>query len=163
ARKRIVIQNPYVVLTRQMLDVLERASRRGVEITIITNSPMSTDSAVTQAFFLEDWPLILARVPTARIFVATGDRKFHGKSSVFDDDKVAVTTYNLDLLLGFVNGEIGAVAKSKELARDLLQAFDDDLKSKSNGFLEYTIEKSEGGKPLFKDGKPVVKFGPENH
>lgn len=163
AKNRIVIQNPYVVLTRDMLDALKRASDRGVKIEIITNSPLSTDSDVTQAFFLQDWPLILKECPNARIFVATGDRKFHGKSAVIDDDQAVVSTYNLDLLSGFVNGEVGAVVKSKELATDLLGAFADDKKNVANGFLEYTIEKDAQGDAVLKDGKPVVKFGPENH
>jgi putative cardiolipin synthase len=163
AKNRIVIQNPYVVLTRDMLDALKRADARGVKIEIITNSPLSTDSDVTQAFFLEDWPQILAECPNARIFVATGNRKFHGKSAVIDDDQAVVSTYNLDLLSGFVNGEVGAVVKSKELAADLLGAFADDMKTPANGFLEYTIERDAAGKPVLKDGKPVVKFGPEHH
>ena len=82
ATRRIVIENPYVVLTEDMMVGLERAAARGVQIDIITNSPLSTDSDVTQAFFLEDWPYILARCSTARIFVATGERKFHAKSAV---------------------------------------------------------------------------------
>ncbi|MEW5739698.1 MAG: phosphatidylserine/phosphatidylglycerophosphate/cardiolipin synthase family protein [Myxococcota bacterium] len=163
AKNRIVIQNPYVVLTRDMLDAMKRADARGVKIEIITNSPLSTDSDVTQAFFLEDWPQILAECPNAKIYVATGDRKFHGKSAVIDDDQAVVSTYNLDLLSGFVNGEVGAVVKSKELAADLLGAFDDDKKTQSNGFIEYTIEKDANGKAVLKDGKPVVKFGPEHH
>ena len=163
AKDRIVIQNPYVVLTRDMLDALKRASDRGVKIEIITNSPLSTDSDVTQAFFLKDWPLILKECPNARIFVATGDRKFHGKSAVIDDEQAVVSTYNLDLLSGFVNGEVGAVVKSKELAADLMGAFVDDKKNAANGFIEYTIEKDAQGNAVLKDGKPVVKFGPEHH
>jgi hypothetical protein len=62
-----------------------------------------------------------------------------------------------------VNGEVGAVVKSKELAADLLGAFADDMKTPANGFLEYTIERDAAGKAVLKDGKPVVKFGPEHH
>lgn len=163
ATKRLVIENPYVVLTKDMMNALERASARGVEIDIITNSPLSTDSDVTQAFFLEDWQMILARCPTAQIFVATGDRKFHTKSAVIDDDQTVVSTYNLDLLSGFVNGEVGAVVKSKELASDLLGAFEADTKDPANGFLEYKIKRDEQGNPVLKDGKPVAEFGPEDH
>lgn len=47
AKKRLLLQNPYVVLTEPMLKVLEEASARGVEITLVTNSPSSTDSALT--------------------------------------------------------------------------------------------------------------------
>lgn len=163
ASKRIIIQNPYVVLTESMLASLEKASQRGVEITILTNSPLSTDSAVTQAFFLEDWQTILARCPTARIFVATGERKLHGKSAVIDDDQALVTTYNLDLLSGYVNSEVGAVVKSRELAEDLLGELEKDRAAVSNGFLEYRIEKDANGEAVLKDGKPIPVFGPENH
>lgn len=163
ASKRIVIENPYVVLTQDMMNALERAAKRGVQIDIITNSPLSTDSDVTQAFFLEDWQMILSRCPDARIFVATGDRKFHTKSAVIDDEQAVVSTYNLDLLSGFVNGEVGAVVKSKELAADLTQAFEHDRADPANGFIQYTIQKDADGKPVLKDGKPVPEFGPENH
>lgn len=163
ATRRIVIENPYVVLTQDMLNGLERAAKRGVQIDIITNSPLSTDSDVTQAFFLEDWQLILARCDNARIFVATGDRKFHTKSAVIDDDQTVVSTYNLDLLSGFVNGEVGAVVKSKELASDLLGAFEHDKADPANGFIEYKIKKDANGKAVLENGKPVPEFGPEDH
>ncbi|MFL5319404.1 MAG: phospholipase D-like domain-containing protein [Myxococcaceae bacterium] len=163
AKTRIDIENPYVVLTEDMMKSLEAASARGVEINIITNSPLSTDSDVTQAFFLEDWQTILARCPTAHIFVATGHQKFHTKSAVVDGEDALVSTYNLDLLSGYVNGEVGAVVKSKELAQDLSAAFTADRAKQSNGFLEYTIQKDENGKAVLKDGKPIPVFGPENH
>lgn len=163
AKKRIVIQNPYVVLTQDMMSALERASARGVKIDLLTNSPLSTDSDVTQAFFLEDWQMILARCPTAQIYVATGERKFHGKSAVIDDDETVVSTYNLDLLSGFVNSEVGAVVKSKEIADDLLAAFDEDKANPANGFIEYRIKKDANGKAVLENGKPVREFGPEDH
>lgn len=163
AKNRIVVQNPYVVLTKDMMNALQRASERGVKIDIITNSPLSTDSDVTQAFFLEDWQMILQRCPTADIYVATGDRKFHTKSAVIDDDEAVISTYNLDLLSGFINSEVGAVVKSKELASDLLKAFDADKADPANGFIQYTIARDADGKAVLKDGKPVATFGPENH
>ena len=58
-----------------------------MKITIVTNSLESTDSAVTQGFFLNDWKELEARVPSARIFVATGQRKFHAKAFVLDGIK----------------------------------------------------------------------------
>ena len=164
AKSRIVIENPYVVLTQDMLDALQRASARGVKIDSITNGPVSTGSDVTQAFFLEDWKTIEQRCPTARIFVATGDRKFHTKSAIIDDDQTVVSTYNLDLLSGYVNGEVGAVVKSKELAADLTQAFEHDKADPANGFIQYTLRRDEKGNPVLDaEGKPVAAFGPEDH
>lgn len=163
AKSRIVIQNPYVVLTEAMVESLERAAKRGVQIDIVTNSPLSTDSDVTQAFFLEDWAYILARIPDSRIFVATGDRKFHGKSAVVDGTDAFVSSYNLDLLSGYVNSEVGALVKSKEVAAELLQSYESDVGNPRYGFLEYKIQKDESGRPIVKDGKPVPLFGPEDH
>jgi len=159
----LLIENPYVVLTEEMIVELEKAAKRGVEITIVTNSPMSTDSAVTQAFFLEDWPYILARVPTARIFVATGERKIHAKSAVADDQVSLVSTYNLDLLSGYVNSEVGAVVLSPSFAKEAAGAIRDDLVSPANGMVEYKIKRDAAGRAVLEDGKPVVEFGPENH
>lgn len=163
ARERIVIQNPYVVLTEDMLQALERASQRGVEIIIGTNSPLSTDSAVTQAFFLEDWPHILARVPTARIFVLTGERKLHAKVGTIDDEISIVSTYNMDLLSGYVNSEIGAVMKSRSYTAAMKAAFVADAEDPKNGVVEYTIRRDASGKAVLQDGKPIVEFGPEHH
>lgn len=163
AKSRVVIENPYVVLTEEMMVELEAASKRGVKIDIITNSPLSTDSKQTQAFFLEDWPMILARAPTVRIWVATGEHKFHSKSAVVDGTDAFISTYNLDLLSGYVNSELGAVVKSSLLAGDLTRELDKDLADPSNGFLEYTIQRDANGRAVLKDGQPVVVFGPEDH
>lgn len=163
ARDRIVIENPYVVLTEDMIQALERASQRGVEIIIGTNSPLSTDSAVTQAFFLEDWAYILARVPTARIFVATGERKLHAKTATIDDEISIVSTYNLDLLSGYVNSEIGAVMHSRDFNSRMQRVYEADSLDPRNGILEYRIAKDDSGCAILKDGKPVPVFGPEDH
>ena len=163
AKSRIVIENPYVVLTEEMMVELEAASKRGVKIDIITNSPLSTDSKQTQAFFLEDWPMILARAPTVRIWVATGEHKFHSKSAVVDGTDSFISTYNLDLLSGYVNSELGAVVKSSQLAGDLTRELDKDLADPANGFLEYQIQRDANGRAVLKDGQPVVVFGPEHH
>lgn len=162
AQKEIVIQNPYVVLTEPMVQALEDASQRGVNITIVTNSPESTDSAVTQGFFLNDWKQFESRVPSARIFVATGERKFHSKTFVLDGKVSGDTSYNADLLSGLVNGEVGAVTKSEAVAQDLLGAIHDDLANPANKFKEWTIKRDADGKPVLgSDGQPIAVEGPE--
>ncbi len=163
ATRDVVLENPYVVLTEEMVVAMEAAAGRGVCIEIITNSPLSTDSTVTQAFFLEDWAYMLARIPTLRIYVITGSRKFHSKAAVIDGQISLVTTYNLDLLSGYVNSEVGAAVESPELAADLLAAFRADQADPDHGVLEYRIVRKEDGTPVLKDGQPVPLFGPEHH
>jgi phosphatidylserine/phosphatidylglycerophosphate/cardiolipin synthase-like enzyme len=62
-----------------------------------------------------------------------------------------------------VNSEVGAVVESKEIAADLLAAFDADLADPANGFVEYRIQRDTHGRPLLKNGEPLVEFGPEHH
>ncbi|MCB9652027.1 MAG: phosphatidylserine/phosphatidylglycerophosphate/cardiolipin synthase family protein [Deltaproteobacteria bacterium] len=163
ARHRIIIQNPYVVLTKHAVAALEAAGKRGVHIDLLTNSPDSTDSLLTQAFFLEDWPRILARVPNMRIFTLTGEQKLHAKVATADDKVSVVGSYNLDLLSEQVNGEIAAASWSPGLARDIRKSFDADKANPAHKVVEYTIQRDEAGRPVLKDGKPVVTFGPNDH
>jgi phosphatidylserine/phosphatidylglycerophosphate/cardiolipin synthase-like enzyme len=162
AQKEIVIQNPYVVLTEPMVQALEDASKRGVKVTIVTNSPESTDSAVTQGFFLNDWKDFEARVPSAKVLVATGERKFHAKAFVLDGKVSGDTSYNADLLSGLVNGEVGAVTKSEAVASNLMGHIYDDLADPANKFKEWTIQRDAQGNPVLgADGHPVAIEGPE--
>ena len=162
AQKELVVQNPYVVLTEDMISAFERAAARGVKLTIVTNSPESTDSAVTQGFFLNDWKKLEERVPTARIFVATGERKFHAKAFVADGKVSGDTSYNADLLSGMVNGEVGAITRSEEVAQNLMGHIYDDLHDPANKFKEWTIQRDANGKAVHgADGQPIAVVGPE--
>ena len=175
AQNKILIENPYIVLTKNLLKELQDAGKRGVEIQLGTNSPSSTDSDVTQAFFLEDWPKILATTPNMRLFVATGERKLHAKVGVIDDEASLVSTYNLDLLSSEVNSEVGALVWSKDFAEDTYSGFVRDFQDPRNGVSEYTILRDQNGQPIRSDGKPVldengellndpeITFGPANH
>lgn len=163
AKHSIRIENPYIVLTEDMVKALEQASKNGVAIELITNSPLSTDSVITQAFFLDEWAYVLARVPNARIFVATGERKLHAKTAVIDHELTIVSTYNLDFLSGNLNSEVGAATWSKSLATETEASFDSDLSSPENRFVEYTIQRDENGYPVLHAGEPIPTFGPEWH
>lgn len=163
AKERIVITNPYVVLTEDSLAALEAAGKRGVKIDILTNSPDSSDSMLTQAFFLADWPQMMARVPNLRLFVFTGDQKLHAKTAHADGEVSAVGSYNLDLLSSQVNGELVLATKSKALAGDLARAFSKDVSNPAMSVREYTIQRNADGSPVLVDGQPVVTSGPEHH
>lgn len=159
AQRELVIQNPYVVLTENMVQLFEELAARGVKIKIVTNSPASTDSAITQAFFLNEWPNILARVPTMEIHVATGERKFHAKCFTIDGEVSGDLSFNADLLSGLVNGEVGAITKSKEAAEHLNLALAADLSNPSNGFEQWTIKRDAKKRPVFVNGEPVIENG----
>ncbi|MFO7578543.1 MAG: phosphatidylserine/phosphatidylglycerophosphate/cardiolipin synthase family protein [Pelovirga sp.] len=98
AQEEIFIQNPYLVLPAEAVDILAEASARGVRITVITNSPVSSDNPMSQGVFLEQWPELLAQVPTLKLYVASNQHNLHGKVAVIDRQLALVGTYNLDPL-----------------------------------------------------------------
>ena len=164
AQKRIRIHNPYVTLSEAAIQALEVASQRGVQIELLTNSPDSSDNRITQAFFLEDWPRLLARIPSLRIFVLGGGRKLHAKSIEVDDRMTFVKSYNLDLLSERVNSELGIVAWSRSFAQAAGHAFEADLDNPLLNTFEYRIKRDAAQRPVFDSrGEPVVDFGAKHH
>lgn len=118
ASSEIIIQNPYVILTEKARGALSRASARGVKIIIHTNSPVSTDSILTQAFFLEDWKNFLKETPNARVFVFAGANKLHAKVFMFDGQISIVGTYNMDYMSEQINAENICAIKSAEFTKE---------------------------------------------
>ena len=103
----LIIQNPYIVLTDEARAALKRANDRGVKIIIHTNSPASTDSLPTQAFFLDDWIELLKSMRNLQIWVYTTSRlQLHAKVFVFDKKIAAIGTYNMDYLSERINSEV---------------------------------------------------------
>jgi cardiolipin synthase C len=164
AREHILVQSPYLVLSEEAVQVLTAAGRRGVKITLYTNSPISSDNALSQAFFLEQWPELLARVPGLRIFVTGGRRTLHSKLMVFDDEVALVGTYNLDPMSMAINSEIMVATWSHRFAR---RVGDTPRKRLAHGpplVFEYTVRRDARGQALRDErGRPLVAFGPKDH
>jgi putative cardiolipin synthase len=164
ARNEIFIQVPYLILSPSALTVLEHAASRGVRITILTNSPVSTDNPMSQALFLEQWPRVMSRVPTLRLFVAADSHNIHAKLAVIDNELVLVGTYNLDPLSMSFNGELVAAVWSDSFARRVLVKPMKLIGQGAPGVREYRIARDEQGRPeRDKKGNIQVSFGPEDH
>jgi cardiolipin synthase C len=164
ARDEIFIQSPYLVLSSRTVSILEQAAARGVRITVLTNSPVSSDNAMSQAFFLEQWPELLARVPTLRIYVAGDRHNLHGKLGAVDNQMALIGTLNLEPVSMAVNSEMVAVVWSEEFSRHLLR---EPLRQITTGppkVYEYRIARDRTGQVQRDDnGRVVVLFGPNHH
>jgi putative cardiolipin synthase len=152
AEKEIIIQNPYVVLTETAEAAIKRASDRGVKVIIHTNSPMSSDSLLTQAMFLGDWKRILKEMPNTRIFGYKISSKLHSKVFVFDRKVAVIGTYNMDYVSEKINSEVVAVVKSSSFANRVALKIYNDIKNSH----EYKIK-------VERDGSVTTVFGPETH
>ncbi len=147
--QEIIVQNPYVILTEKSRAALKRASDRGVKIIMHTNSPVSTDSILTQAFFLKDWKEVMKAMPNARVFVFVGANKLHAKTFVFDRVVSAVGTYNMDYMSEQINSEDVCAVSSREFSQDMVNRIFEDIKASK----EYKIQVNA-------DGSVTEVFGP---
>jgi len=151
ARKEIIIQNPYVIITPSIYQALKEADRRGVKIIIHTNSPVSTDSILTQAFFMNDWKKFLKELHNLRIYALVGKRKLHAKTFCFDGEISVIGTYNMDYMSEQLNSEVVAAIKSDEFASLHRSLIMKDI----NISTEYKIRVED-------DGSVTVINGPRN-
>jgi cardiolipin synthase C len=164
ADREIFIQTPYLVLPRDVVSVFEEAAARGVRITVLTNSPLSSDNALSQAFFLEQWPELLARVPTLRLFVVGDRRNLHSKVGTIDGRLALIGTYNMDLLSMAVSSEVVAAIWSSKITGKVLAKPQRLISGGPPRVFEYLIARDGQGRPERDgDGKVVVAFGPRDH
>lgn len=164
AKQDIFIQTPYLILSRAAVSILERAAARGVRITILTNSPISSDNALSQALFLEQWPEVMARVRTLRLFVAGGMRNIHGKIGVIDEQVALVGTYNMEPFSMTCSSELMAAVWSARFSRLLLEQPKRLLAEGPPLVFEYRIALDARGRPKRNEqGKVIVAFGREDH
>jgi len=164
ARREIIIQSPSFILTPQMLKAFRKASERGVAITLLTNSPMSSDSRIAQALFIDSWPELIARIPTLRVFVAKRHQMQHAKRILFDDDLTFVGSYNFDPFSHQMNSETIVAT----LSADVAAATRADLATVQQHMVEYRVARDAKGRVRRHPrghpaaGQVIVEYGPRD-
>lgn len=164
ARQSIVLESPSFILGPALLLALQAAGARGVDITVLTNGPRSSDSRFSQALFIDSWPELLARIPRLRIFSARVPQMQHGKRAVFDDDLSFTGTFNLDPFSTQMNSETTVAVLSPRLASSIRST----LAARLSQMDEYRIARHPDGRarrhPSGSDneGEVVVEFGPRD-
>lgn len=167
ARRDVVLVSPYFVITPRLQRALQQAARRGVTITLLTNSPLSSDNPVAEALMLDTWPIVEARVPTLRIFAKRTRHLLHRKLAMFDDALSFTGTFNLDPFSMHMNSEMIVAVWSEALNRRLRDEVDRLLQGAE--FVEYRIVRDAKGKARRyparhpRAGQPVVAYGPRDH
>lgn len=135
AQKSIEIANAYFVPDDLAIDTLVEARKRGVRIRVIV--PAITDSRFGRAVSRSRWGKLLAAGVEFHEFLPA---MFHAKTMVVDDVFVTVGSANFDNRSFTINDEDALNVIDPAVARDLLKAFDDDLK-KSRPVLREEFEK----------------------
>ena len=129
ARERITLISPYFVPGETGVAHIEQLRRRGVEVTVITNSLAATDVVVVHSGYARYRPRLLqagVRLfelkhtghPEGGVFGSKG-ASLHTKALVVDDSRIFVGSFNLDPRSRTINTEMGAFAERRELAEQV--------------------------------------------
>ncbi len=124
AMKRISISTPYFIPDRRILRILQLATRRGVEVSILI--PEISDNPIvdfsSRSFFSK---LLKTGV---RLYLYR-ERMMHAKTIVVDDDWSSVGSLNFDNISLKYNFEGNIVSTNRQFTSDLASHFAEDLKN----------------------------------
>lgn len=152
--KELVLVSPYFVPSVGGTDALTALSRKGVRISVLTNSFAATDvSAVHAGYVKYRRPLLNAGVrlfelkreaaaPTGKDVGLTGSSasSLHAKTFAVDGRRLFVGSFNMDPRSVHLNTEMGLVIESPVLAGELFRA----LKEKGPA-QAYSVSLEDGG------------------
>ncbi len=123
ARQSICITSPYFIPGDSLMDALIISAKSGIAIKILV--PGISDSKMVNAAARSYYTELLRH--GVRIF--TYQKGFvHAKTMIIDHDLAVIGSANMDYRSFDLNFEVNAMVYSEKIARQLQNAFDDDLK-----------------------------------
>jgi putative cardiolipin synthase len=127
AEESIVIESPYLVMTRSMWKTLRRLRDRGVRVRILTNSMKVADSTWALAGYVGKRKKLVRL--GVELWEYSGPKTLHAKSALIDGRVVEVGSYNLDPRSRKLNTEIAVVVEDEEIASELAREMESNLAS----------------------------------
>ncbi|MBT9568986.1 MAG: phospholipase D family protein [Thiobacillus sp.] len=144
ARESIVIQTPYLVMSRQALALFKDAVARGVKVRIITNSLASTDNVQAFSGYRNQRKQLLKMGlhvyeykpdPANRLTLLSRANMpetpplfaLHAKSMVVDGKIAFIGTFNFDPRSQNLNTEAGVIVRHPVLARQVQALIETDM------------------------------------
>ena len=113
----ILIESPYLIPSKEFLDLLASKVRSGVWVTIVTNSLRSSDGVLAQVGYLR-YRRQVRRAGIA-IWEFKGPDCLHAKSLVIDGRLAMIGSYNIDHRSEDLDHEVMSVADEPARAREL--------------------------------------------
>jgi putative cardiolipin synthase len=146
SHREVLIVSPYLIPVSKELEGLAILRENGASIRVLMNSLASTDVALAHAGYAPHRRKMLemgVRLHELRPDAASrslyladpdgpSDLSLHAKTAVFDRRVVYIGSYNLDRLGAQVITEIGLIIHSPELAEQLLELVEVDLRPENS-------------------------------
>jgi cardiolipin synthase C len=127
AKSSVVIESPYFVPSRPLIDLLEKKRAGGVRVQIVTNSLRSTDGVLPYAGYVKYRRRLVKHGVDVREF--KGPDTLHAKTLVIDGRTALVGSYNIDPRSHNLNAEVMCVVHDEMIAHRVLASIDQHLKN----------------------------------
>ena len=121
ARCSLVLETPYLALSREMKRLLTGLSRQGVQVTILTNSFETNDERPAQALYESDKRQFLRA--GIDLWELRGCDHLHAKAAVIDGCVAVIGSYNFDELSQKKNSEVALAIYDPQTAAELYASF----------------------------------------
>ncbi len=134
ARRDVYITSPYLIPGTMGVATFAELGRRGVKVTILTNSLAATDEPLVHTGYARHREAMLAagvdlyelspvRIQSNRRlgFAGSSLGRLHAKTAVIDRETVFIGSMNLDPRSASKNTELGVIATSPQLAREVIR------------------------------------------
>lgn len=126
ANKSIIAVSPYLIPPIPFMKALKAARKRGVEITLISNSAQVSDAKIIAAAYMNDRRKYLKR--NIKIYEYNGEKMLHDKLFLVDDSIAIVGSYNFDNISYRMNSENLAKIKDVNFGKQLLKHIEERKK-----------------------------------
>lgn len=121
AKHSICISTPYFVAPIYLRQALIDASRRGVKVTLLTNSLESTDQVVVHAGYSNVRRNLIRN--GIQVYERRGKDPLHAKLIVIDEHKTILGSHNLDMLSMKRNSEVGLLVNGSSFATEAISHY----------------------------------------
>lgn len=126
AKVSVLIDSPYLIISKELEVVLKEAIARNVKIRILTNSLKSTDGLLPQAAYIGQRKNIVGM--GIELFEYYADESFHSKSLVVDNEIAVIGSFNFDPRSQNLNTETMVIMQDSKLAGLLTESMNESLK-----------------------------------
>ena len=104
AESDIKIVSPYFILYPELYKMFQDLKRRGVKVTVVTNSLHSTDNLLAQAGYRAQRKQLIKM--GIELYEYNGPNTLHAKAFMIDHKAAMVGTFNIDPRSAFLNREV---------------------------------------------------------
>lgn len=117
AQKNLTIVSPYLIPPCKYLKALKKASKKGVQISLISNSPQVSDAKIIAAAYMNDRRKYLKH--HIKVLEYNGTKMLHDKLFLADDSIAIIGSYNFDNISHHMNAEIIVEIKDTAFANQI--------------------------------------------